>query len=381
MKRFFTILIGLLAIGAAQGQMLNSTQFNTGQLPFVLTNLNGLFNAQFGIDSAGKVIFANGASVTNLIVRNTLTVPSGGTFQVGSDQYIAGQISRNGNGTGDFEISSATVTVDGTLTAGGLAGPGSGITSIAAGNISSGTLPAGRMPALTGDVTTSAGAVATTIGSSAVTYSKIQNVSATQRVLGRNTAGAGVVEEVTGTQILDWLGSTRGAVLYRGAGGWAILSPGTSGTFLQSAGAGADPAYAVPSGYTITLMDTGNNSMAANTTYYYGIMSSRTINTTYAVAQVDIPRAGTIKRVYYKIDVSGTTGTAAQNVTHTININNSTDCASSAFDYSSATINTLNSSVSQAVSQGDTIAFKVVTPATWTTPATSVRLVAVVYIE
>jgi hypothetical protein len=41
-----------------------------------------------------------------------------------------------------------------------------------AANISSGTLPAGRMPALTGDVTTSAGAVATTIAANAVTNAK-----------------------------------------------------------------------------------------------------------------------------------------------------------------------------------------------------------------
>ncbi|MDP9267265.1 MAG: hypothetical protein M3P27_02935 [Acidobacteriota bacterium] len=42
-----------------------------------------------------------------------------------------------------------------------------------AANIASGTLPAARMPALTGDVTTSAGAVATTIAAAAVTSSKM----------------------------------------------------------------------------------------------------------------------------------------------------------------------------------------------------------------
>lgn len=38
-------------------------------------------------------------------------------------------------------------------------------------------------------------------------------------------------------------GSTRGAVLYRGASGWAILAPGTAGTVLTSGGAGADPSW------------------------------------------------------------------------------------------------------------------------------------------
>ena len=39
------------------------------------------------------------------------------------------------------------------------------------------------------------------IDNSAVTYAKIQNVSATSRVLGRITAGAGVVEELTGINV------------------------------------------------------------------------------------------------------------------------------------------------------------------------------------
>ena len=77
-----------------------------------------------------------------------------------------------------------------------------------------------------------------------VTYAKLQDVSATQRVLGRNTAGSGDPEEVTATQVLDWLGTTRGSILFRGASGWSILSPGTVGQVVQSNGAGADPSYA-----------------------------------------------------------------------------------------------------------------------------------------
>ena len=50
--------------------------------------------------------------------------------------------------------------------------------------------------ALTGDVTASAGSNATTIANDAVTYAKMQNVSATDKVLGRVTSGAGDVEEI-----------------------------------------------------------------------------------------------------------------------------------------------------------------------------------------
>lgn len=54
---------------------------------------------------------------------------------------------------------------------------GSAATTLAAGsasNLNSGTLPAGRMPALTGDVTTSAGAVATTIGAATVSSAMLK---------------------------------------------------------------------------------------------------------------------------------------------------------------------------------------------------------------
>jgi hypothetical protein len=82
--------------------------------------------------------------------------------------------------------------------------------SASAADLSAGILPGARMPNLTGDVTTSEGTVATTIANDAVTYAKIQNVSATSRVLGRITAGAGDVEEVTVAQLLTMLGVTIG---------------------------------------------------------------------------------------------------------------------------------------------------------------------------
>jgi hypothetical protein len=43
--------------------------------------------------------------------------------------------------------------------------------------------------------------------------------------------------------LLDLLGATRGSILYRGASGWTVLTPGTAGHALLSGGAGADPAY------------------------------------------------------------------------------------------------------------------------------------------
>jgi hypothetical protein len=50
-----------------------------------------------------------------------------------------------------------------------------------------------------GDITVSASGATWTIDNDAVTYAKIQNVSATDRLLGRSTAGAGDVEEIVCT--------------------------------------------------------------------------------------------------------------------------------------------------------------------------------------
>lgn len=82
-----------------------------------------------------------------------------------------------------------------------------------ASDLASGTVPAARMPALTGDVTTSAGAVATTIGTNKVTNAMLAQVN-TATFKGRTTASTGNVEDLTAAQALallaDATATTRG---------------------------------------------------------------------------------------------------------------------------------------------------------------------------
>jgi hypothetical protein len=84
---------------------------------------------------------------------------------------------------------------DSTLTAERVVGDS---TSVVANWATSGQVSFERA-ALSGDVTASANSNTTTISNDAVTYAKMQNVSATDKVLGRASSGSGDVEEITCT--------------------------------------------------------------------------------------------------------------------------------------------------------------------------------------
>ncbi len=100
-----------------------------------------------------------------------------------------------------------------------------------------------------GDITVGGVGTTMTIDNDVVTYAKMQNISATSRILGRKTAAAGDTEECTLSEVLDFVGSAaQGDVLYRGAATWTRLGAGTSGQFLQTQGAGANPVWATASG-------------------------------------------------------------------------------------------------------------------------------------
>jgi len=141
------------------------------------------------------------------------------------------------------------------------------------------TLTAAKLPnagVMTGDVTTTFPAV--TIGANAITTTKINNAAvtgakidsatitganiATNTVANSNlvnfpantlianlTGGAATPTHVTGSNLLDSaIGSTQGTIAYRNATTWTALTPGSTGEFLKTNGAGANPQWAAVPG-------------------------------------------------------------------------------------------------------------------------------------
>ncbi len=110
--------------------------------------------------------------------------------------------------------------------------------------------------ALTGDVTASAGSGAMTIANDAVTYAKLQNISATDRLLGRDTAGSGDAEELTVGGGLEFTGS--GGIQRSALTGDATASAG-SGAIIVAQASGA---WALPGDITPTQITSDQNDYA-----------------------------------------------------------------------------------------------------------------------
>ena len=133
---------------------------------------------------------------------------------------------------------SGLATVATTGSAANVSGLAAVATTGSASDLGSGTLSTARLPALTGDVNTSAGSGTTTIPNNTVTYAKMQDVSATSRLLGRITAGAGDTEELTGTQATTLLDTFTSLLK-----GLVPASGGGTTNFLR-----ADATWAAPGG-------------------------------------------------------------------------------------------------------------------------------------
>lgn len=77
------------------------------------------------------------------------------------------------------------------------------------------------------------------------TYAKLQDISTDARVLGRATGAPDAIEELTLSEVLDFVGSAAdGDILIRSGGGWTRLAAGTDGDVLMMVS--GEPAWVTP---------------------------------------------------------------------------------------------------------------------------------------
>lgn len=135
-------------------------------------------------------------------------------------------------------------------------------------------------------------------------------------------------------------------------------------------------------GYPVILQSTTTFNPADSLTNYFGVgngLSTPTSLQSFDLTSIQVPKAGTITRVFVKVKVSGTLA-SSETVQHFVRINDTTDVGQVDLDYSAVQQSGVNSTVSQAVVAGDMIALKVVTPA-WVTNPIGVVFYAMAFIE
>jgi hypothetical protein len=138
-----------------------------------------------------------------------------------------------------------------------------------------------RRSALIGDVTASAGNNSTTIVSGAVTYDKMQNVTAASRLLGRQSGTSGSVQEILLGTGLTMSGTTLNAST-TGIGGTVGTTAnaipkanGTAGNVLQGSGVTIDGSdlvstSGVASGFITSITPTGPSERFSNKVTHAG---------------------------------------------------------------------------------------------------------------
>ena len=275
---------------AAQGDIMYRgattwTRLGAGTAGFVLQSGGPAANPSWAASSGGTPtsrILTAGAGLTgggDLTADRTFTVGAGAGITVNADDVALDTAHAR-----CVDHSAVTLTAGAGMTGGGTIAANRTFDVIGSTSIIVGTDDVQRA-ALTGDVTAAQNVNATVIANDAVTYAKMQNVSATARVLGRKTAAAGDTEECTLSEVLDFIGSAaQGDILYRGASGWAKLAASTAGFVLQTGGAAANPSWVAQSGGAPTSRIltagsglTGGGDLTADRTFTVGAGTGITV--------------------------------------------------------------------------------------------------------
>jgi hypothetical protein len=188
----------------------------------LITGVVGLLIYQ--TDNTPGFYFHNGTVWVSLNATTNATALTSGTL---SDARLSSNVTVQGN---TFNGNSQLVQLNGTSQLPAVSG--ANLTNLNATNLGSGTVVAGRMPALTGDVTTTAGTVATTIANDAVTSAKIADGTIVNADIANSTIGVGKINAT---------GTANNTTYLRGDGTWATPSGGGT-VAIANGGTGATTA-------------------------------------------------------------------------------------------------------------------------------------------
>jgi hypothetical protein len=219
------------ATGSVTGSNLSGT--NTGDQTITLTgDVTGAGTGSFTATIAGNAVTL--AKMAAMATASFLGRNSAGTGnpEVLSEATAKSMLNLAGTNTGDVTLSGESyLSISGqAITAGAVDLSGTNAT---------GTLAAARFPALTGDVTTSAGSLATAIGSGKVTNAMLAGSIAASKLVGTDIATVGTV--TSGTWNAAVVGAAYGGTGVDGhlAGNGKLLIGNGSGYTLANLTAGA----------------------------------------------------------------------------------------------------------------------------------------------
>lgn len=173
-------------------------------LPVTSIDFVGSMTTASAVGAAGTITTAHGAQAGGTTHADVVAAGASG-FMTGADKTKLDGIATGATNGITTQDEGAGGGVNQTT----LNFVGAGVSAASVGAVTTVTVAGGATvpDGDKGDVTVSSSGTVWTIDNDAVTYAKIQDVSATDRILGRDTAGAGVIEELTVTGGLEFTGT------------------------------------------------------------------------------------------------------------------------------------------------------------------------------